>query len=280
VATFSVTPTVSGMNVLYARVTAPLAASIQTTLAHVGAAGLGFFVDAVAVGSAAYWSNFILWNQPKVANPGWEQQLAAFTRPSQYALSSAYTDFVRATFDNTLYNDTNGNQWNSTTGSVLNMVLKPQFIGEQTDIYLIKNVPISSCYVAPVSNITGVPVGLGRFYADNGSYYQQWWDNSYNSGPFIRWGYKFSVTARSVGMCLYILSDWNGATITLRGFTSNAFVSGTTLVTILANNIGTSYTGVNYTWFQIASPGSYTHYEIRANQRHNHYTFAPILSSS
>jgi hypothetical protein len=46
VVTFSVTPTVSGMNVLYARVSAPLAASIQTTLAHVGATGQGFFVDA------------------------------------------------------------------------------------------------------------------------------------------------------------------------------------------------------------------------------------------
>ena len=45
--TFTATPTVSGMNTLYVKITAPLASSTQsTTLSYLGISGQGFFIDA------------------------------------------------------------------------------------------------------------------------------------------------------------------------------------------------------------------------------------------
>ncbi len=81
-------------------------------------------------------------------------------------------------------------------------------------------------------------------------------------------------------MCLYVLSRWSGGTVTVKGYASNAFTSGTTLVTISCNSIGTSFTGTNYTWFTISSPAAYSHYEVRGSLGHDHYTWPVILAST
>jgi len=156
-------------------------------------------------------SQYILYNQTKNTTPGWDKQHAGFARPTATSFSSMYTSFVRLTFDNTLYMDTSGTEWNSTTGSVGNMMLKNSSYSPNVteEFWTISNSPIASCYAAPISilNSSGLSGSIfagsndGQFTADNGTSYYQVWDNSANSSPWIRWGYKYNVTARSVGLC-------------------------------------------------------------------------------
>ena len=220
--------------------------------------------------TAPPWGDYILY-QAKVSNPGWEKQLASFARPSATAFSTAYTAFVRATFDSSLYQDGGGTPWSNTTGLCSNMWLKPQYYGQQSDPWLIKNCSNQSCWVAPVSGLTG---GLEPFVS------QQWWDNAGYTSAFVRWGYTSSVTARSVGMCTVSMSTWGPATIVLRGFTSNAFSGGTTLVSFAASSVPVSGDGTGYGWFALSTTGSYSHYELSySGAKHDHYTWAPILAA-
>jgi hypothetical protein len=226
------------------------------------------------------WKSSILYNQAKIPQPGWERQLAAFARPSATAFSAEYTSFIRAVVDSTLYETTLGVEWSSTTGSVGDMRLKPAYYGDQSDPFLIKNVPIACCYIAPVSNITGT--GLAPFTADNGTSYEQKWDNS-NSGyvPFIRWGYKLAVTAKSFGICMGARANWFGSWVTLRGFPSSSFSSGTVLATVqVTAAITLSSTGDNYSWFVISDPAAFAYYEFRATVSHGTYTWPIILAST
>jgi hypothetical protein len=248
-------------------------------------------VDAHLISTAAAtplqamdWSSYILYNQPKVTNPGWEKQLAAFARPSANEWSAAYASFIRAVVDNTMYQDTSGVEWNSSTGSLGNMMLKPENYGDQADPHLIKNVPTAFCYVAPVSSFTGSGA-LTPFTADNGTAYAQYWNSSSSGYPgvFIRWGYKVAVTARSWGICMTEFRSWNGKTVTLKGFPSRGFSSGTVIATkTVDNSMALSTTGDNYRWFAIAAPASFAYYEFSAN---NHidpgrYTWPIILAST
>ena len=267
----------SGLLTMTATVSDFASSQTLTVLVRSGS-GSGIIAISLTLGVSIQqppWSNYILYKN-KVSNPGWDKQLASFARPSTNAFSSAYTTFVRATFDSSLYTDTSGNSWSSSTGSVGNMVLKSEYYGQQSDIWLIKNIPISSCWVAPISDISGT--GLSYFSADNGTSCAQFWDNSGSPGAFIRWGYTSSVTAKSVGMCLYVLSNWAGANITLKGFSSNSFTSGTTLVSFAASTIGTSFTGTNYTWHTLSTTGSFSHYELSGSTKHDHYTWPVILA--
>lgn len=134
------------------------------------------------------------------------------------------------------------------------MVLKSPFFGNQSDQYLIginPKIPIAGCWIAPVSNTEGEVVnGISDIYADNGTLYQQRWVFLTMTG-FIRWGYKFSVTARAVGFTQRRVR-WQGETTwTLSGFSSNAFTSGTFLCSFSnAQQVG-EYEGREYRWIQI-----------------------------
>jgi hypothetical protein len=182
---------------------------------------------------------------------------------------------VRATFDSSLYQDGGGDPWSSSTGSVANMVLKPAYYGQQSDGFLIKATRCSSCWVAPLSSVSGTV--LAPFNTA-----EQYWDNSAAPNAFLRWGYTTSVTARSVGLCQYAgSSSWNsnGAMVTLKGFTSNAYAGGTTLLSIAGNTMGQSQDGNNYSWHKLTATGSFSHYEISASAKHDHYTWPPILAA-
>ena len=236
----------------------------------------------LVVAVAVDWTGYILYNQPKIANPGWEKQLASFARPSEYAYSSAYATFIKAVVDNTMYQTTSGVEWNSSTGSLGDMMLKPENYGEQADPGLVKNVPTAFCYVAPISSLTGS--GLTPLTAQNGTAYEQYWDSS-SSGfprPFIRWGYKVPVTARSWGICMTQRASWFGRTLTLMGFPSRSFSSGTVLATkVVDSSCNLSNTGDNYSWFTIGAPASFAYYEFFANGHHDSGKYAwPIILAS
>jgi hypothetical protein len=252
---------------------------------------LSLDVDAYLISQAAAtpllasmdWNSYILYNQPKVTNPGWEKQHAAFARPSANAYSDAYATFIRAVVDNTMYRDTSGVEWNSSTGSLGDMMLKPENYGEQADPWLVKNVPTAFCYVAPISSLTGS--GLTPLTAQNGTAYAQYWDSS-SSGfprPFIRWGYKVPVTAMSWGICMTERRSWFGRTLTLMGFPSRSFSSGTVLATkVVDSSCKLSTTGDNYSWFTIGAPASFAYYEFFADGHHDNsiYTWPIILAST
>ena len=261
----------SGVLAMTVTATEPDATQTLTLLVRSGAgSGVATSVTLSVSVTQPPWQNYILY-QSKVSDPGWEKQLAAFARPSANEFSSAYTAFVRATFDTSLYQDGGGTPWSNTTGLCSNMWLKPQYYGQQTDPWLIKNCANQSCWVAPVSGLTG---GLTPFVS------QQWWDNAGYTSAFVRWGYTSSVTARSVGMCTVSMSTWGPATIVLRGFTSNAFSGGTTLVTFSASSVPVSGDGTGYGWFALSTTGSYSHYELSySGAKHDHYTWAPILAA-
>ncbi len=181
-----------------------------------------------------------------------------------------------------MFTDGVGTEWNSTTGSVGNMYLKDIYFSQSDSRFvLITKTPIMSTLFAPVAAISGT--GLSALQADNTSWYNQMWDysNTGGSSVFLRWGYKFSVTAKSVGLCLYALASWSGISLTLKGFSNNTFSSGVTLATISCNSIGIdSVAGLNYTWFTIGSPAAYSHYEISAPTGHGSYTWPVILAST
>jgi hypothetical protein len=275
IVTFSVTPTVSGINTMYVRITAPVPGSTQTTtLAHA--------TTVMVLLNVSQLSQFIMF-PTKSATPGWEQHHAMFARTSASSLSPAYTSFVRAVYDNTLYETLSSVTWDSVTGSVTNMRLKSTNYGPTNEFWTASNSPIAACFAAPVSNVGTSGGGLdATIVADNGQSYGQFWDNSANSPGFIRWGYKFQVTARSVGICAwddgYLTNrNWRNGTYTLAGFASNAFTGGTTLVSGSCSTIGISTLGRNYTWFTLTTTGSYAYYELRYSLPHNSFTWPVLL---
>jgi hypothetical protein len=248
--------------------------------------GSGYLETTLTIGLTIVvpsWSSFILWNGTSTKTPGWEQQSALFARTSTHRLSSAYTVFMRAVVDDTMYTTLIGSPWNSSTGSAGDMVLKSQFFGDQTDTSLIginPKIPIAGCWIAPVTytDIGGVQQGISTVSADNGTPYHQRWGGLSIPG-FIRWGYKFSVTARAVGMCQRYVNAAN--TWTLSGFSSNSFTSGTSLCSFSNGQLAAEYEGREYRWIQISSPDQYTHYELRSSNHINTAAcFPPILSAT
>jgi hypothetical protein len=269
VITFTATPTMSGNDrILVVFVDKPVGASGAATVAI--ADNTGRTVQTFP------WQNYILYQQARTTNPGWQLQLPSFARLSGDRLSTDYTNFVRATFDNTLFKDGAGTQWSSSTGSTGNMILKSEYFS-QDDTRLINNMGmrLASTMFAPIGP------GFSALTGDNNLSYNQFLlDTTTNAvTPFVRWGYKYSVTATYVGLCLFALASWSGTSLTLRGFTSNAFSSGVILATIPCNNIGVNSTsGMNYTWFTLTTTGSYSHYELRATTGQGSYTWPVILA--
>ena len=230
------------------------------------------------------WSSFILWNGTSTNKPGWELQSPLFARTSNNRLSDAYTAFMRAVVDDTMYTTLSGSSWSSSTGSAGNMVLKSQFFGNQSDLNLIginPKIPIAGCWIAPVAKIVdGISHGIADIYADNGTLYRQRWGFLSMAG-FIRWGYKFSVTARAVGFTQRQVMWQGDTTWTLSGFSSNAFTSGTFLCSFSNAQLAPEYEGREYRWIQILSPAQYTHYELRSSSHNNtDICFPPILSAT
>jgi len=221
------------------------------------------------------WQNYILYNGGRVANPRWQTQHADFARPALGTLSAQYHTFIRAVVDDTLYLTSSGDAWNPSTGVANDMKLKVAYQGPDGAL---QNNLVSSAYVAPT---WGEGNNLDRgIYAVNGTFWRPYWDSA-NIGGFIKWGYKYSVTALSVGVCRYA-KPVSGVTYQLWGFSSNSFTGGTLLVTLngdSASNVnqGLSGFGVDYVWTTLTVTGAFTHYEFKASVGGTQHHMWPVL---